>query len=216
MAETHAILGENLRLRGRIRGEGNIEIQGYFEGDLELKGEVLVRSSASIRANLQAARILIGGAVVGDLVATQAITLDATARVVGNVRAPHVVIALGAQFKGEIDMGLEPRVVPQSMASAATTKVSNRSNAVQPASISTTGFSKNESSFGSSWSRSTQENKSKSNVDTQSSARAQSNFFSASNPSHEESSFVAHEPPLPVVPAIKKGTKAATMKKKNA
>lgn len=226
MAETHAILGENLRLRGRIRGEGSLEIQGQFEGELELKGELLISSSALIRANLQATRILIGGAVVGDIVASQSIMLDATARVVGNVKAPNVIVVLGAQYKGEIDMGLEPRATSQSTTNAVvktsvrssvhmapTTPAQTLPNPVRP---------HREVDLTTSWPGRNQEAAAKVTKPTSVSvpaSRTQSSFFSSTNSTssqvEESASSTAHEPPLPVVPAIKKGTKASTVKKKN-
>jgi cytoskeletal protein CcmA (bactofilin family) len=47
------------------------------------------------------------GEVRGDLVATRSAVLHPTARVVGNIRAPRLVIEEGARFSGSVDMDVE-------------------------------------------------------------------------------------------------------------
>lgn len=100
-----SVIAEGVVVTGRISGDGNLEIRGRVDGEVDLAGDVTLADGAMARASLGGARVTIGGAVVGDISATEAIVLEATARVVGNLRAPRIAVALGAQIRGDLDMG---------------------------------------------------------------------------------------------------------------
>ena len=49
--------------------------------------------------------IVIAGKIVGNVTAVERVELLASGQLEGNIRAPKIVIAEGAQFKGSVDMG---------------------------------------------------------------------------------------------------------------
>lgn len=105
MAAEQSVLGESFSITGRVTGEGDLEIRGRVDGEVDVRGDLVIAESAVIRAALSGARVTIRGALLGDILATEAIVLEGSARVVGNLRAPRIAIALGAQVRGEVDMG---------------------------------------------------------------------------------------------------------------
>jgi cytoskeletal protein CcmA (bactofilin family) len=116
-----SVLGESSSLRGRVSGEGDFEIRGRLEGEIDATGVVTLAETAIVKGPLRGGSVIVRGALVGDIVATEGITLEATARVVGNLRAPRIGIALGAQIRGDLDMGSigeEPRKAPAQAARA--------------------------------------------------------------------------------------------------
>ena len=60
--------------------------------------------AAIIEADLEVDSVDIHGQLDGDINAVTTITLHEGSRVVGNLRAPRIVIADGAQFKGTVEM----------------------------------------------------------------------------------------------------------------
>jgi hypothetical protein len=58
-------------------------------------------------------RLVVRGAVKGDLTADEAILLEDGARVVGDVRAPRVAIAPGALVRGFVDTGANGSAAPR-------------------------------------------------------------------------------------------------------
>ena len=104
MASPHSVLSEATSIRGKVHGEGDLEVRGRIEGDVDVTGELVVADGAMLRANVRGGRVVIRGAVVGDVSATDAIVLEETARVVGNLTAERIAIALGAQIRGELAM----------------------------------------------------------------------------------------------------------------
>jgi cytoskeletal protein CcmA (bactofilin family) len=133
MADTMSVLSESTSLRGRVAGEGDLEIRGRVEGEIELGGELVIAETAVIQAALRATRVVIHGAVVGDIGATESISLGESARVVGNLVAPRIAIALGAQIRGDLDMGLPGAVKPKAVARPAAAPVRAPAPAVRPA-----------------------------------------------------------------------------------
>jgi len=104
MAAPHSVLSESTSIRGKVHGEGDLEVRGRIEGDVDVTGELVVADGAMIRASIRGGRVVIRGAVVGDVSATDAIVLEESARVVGNLTSERIAIALGAQIRGELTM----------------------------------------------------------------------------------------------------------------
>ncbi len=83
-----------------FKDEVSLRISGNFEGRLETKGDLFIGERAVVRANIIGERITIAGDVNGDVTAASEITLTATAKVVGDIRAPQLVIERGAVLHG--------------------------------------------------------------------------------------------------------------------
>jgi cytoskeletal protein CcmA (bactofilin family) len=98
-----SVLADGVVVTGRITGDGNLDIRGRVEGEVDIRGDLTLTGMA--KASLSGVRVTISGAVVGDITASEAIVLEESARVVGNLRAPRIAVALGAQIRGELDMG---------------------------------------------------------------------------------------------------------------
>ena len=128
------VLGLGTRVRGRILGGRDLEIGGHVEGEIEASGEVLVAAGGTVAANLQSTRIVVRGAVKGDLVATESIHLEDGARVVGDVRAPRIAIAQGALVRGYVQTGNAGVTKPRTQAAPArvTTPVAVRTAPARP------------------------------------------------------------------------------------
>ncbi|MCW5835886.1 MAG: polymer-forming cytoskeletal protein, partial [Labilithrix sp.] len=97
---TSTVIGRASFIRGRVSGDGDLEIAGRVEGEVAVNGDVVVDTSGLVAANVSAARIVVRGAVKGDLVAEQVLLIEAGARVVGDLRAPRVAIAPGGLVRG--------------------------------------------------------------------------------------------------------------------
>jgi len=91
-------IGPRIAIRGTITGEEDLIIEGRVEGSIALSGHLAVTQGAVIEADLEVDSVDIHGQLDGD------ITLHEGSRVVGNLRAPRIVITDGAQFKGNVEM----------------------------------------------------------------------------------------------------------------
>ena len=97
------VLGAHSKLEGTLRSEGNIRLDGQFNGTLEISGNVLVGESAKIEADIQAKHISIAGTVRGN-VSGQKVQLLRAARVRGDITATVLITEEGAFIDGKVSM----------------------------------------------------------------------------------------------------------------
>jgi len=104
MAEV-TVIGRGTRVRGRVVGAASLEIQGHVDGDVSVEGDVTVDAEGLVGANVSGRRLVVRGAIKGDLSGSEAVVLEEGARVVGDVRAPRIAIAPGALVRGYVQTG---------------------------------------------------------------------------------------------------------------
>jgi cytoskeletal protein CcmA (bactofilin family) len=105
MASHVSVIGRTARVRGRVTGAVDLEIQGFVEGDVAVGGDVTVDSTGIVGAGIRGRRLVVRGAVKGDLVGEESIHLEQGARVVGDLSAPRIAIAPGALVRGHVETG---------------------------------------------------------------------------------------------------------------
>jgi cytoskeletal protein CcmA (bactofilin family) len=105
MASNVTVIGKSTRVRGRVHGPGDIEVQGLVDGEIAVTGDVTIALHGMVGAGVKGRRLVVRGAVKGDLVGDEAILLEDGARVVGDVRAPRVAIGVGALVRGYVETG---------------------------------------------------------------------------------------------------------------
>ena len=101
-------LGRGVVIRGSIRGDGDLEIDGRVEGVLDVDGDVTLGESARVRVeegDLAGRRVSIRGAVLGNVRGASAIVLEEGARVVGDLSAPSIGIRPGGLLRGHVATG---------------------------------------------------------------------------------------------------------------
>jgi cytoskeletal protein CcmA (bactofilin family) len=99
---TLSVIGQGTAIRGAIRGEGDLEILGSVEGSVIVQGEVIIGETALIKSDVRARRVIVRGAVRGNVSADELLILDAGARVLGDLGAPQVGIRPGGLVKGHV------------------------------------------------------------------------------------------------------------------
>jgi cytoskeletal protein CcmA (bactofilin family) len=99
------VVGQGIFLRGSIHGEGDLEIRGRIEGDVEVAGEVTIAEGALVKADVTARRITVRGAVAGNLTGEEGVRLEDGARVVGDLSGASIGISEGALVRGNVQTG---------------------------------------------------------------------------------------------------------------
>jgi cytoskeletal protein CcmA (bactofilin family) len=95
-------IGSRLVLRGEVSGEGDFQILGKFEGEINVTGKVFVAEGAQVDANINAAAIQIGGVVRGNLSASTRVEILPSGVLTGTLKTGSFSAADGASVKGEI------------------------------------------------------------------------------------------------------------------
>jgi cytoskeletal protein CcmA (bactofilin family) len=108
MAEKEpCLIGSKITIRGQVSGSQDLIVEGRIEGRVSLENRLTVEESGSIEADLEVVDASFKGEVKGDVTASRSAVLHPTARVLGNIRAPKLVIEEGARFSGTVDMEVE-------------------------------------------------------------------------------------------------------------
>ena len=98
-------LGESLIVHGELSGNEDLTIEGQFEGTIDLQGHCLtVGAHGQVKAEIRAGRVVILGAVNGNITARDRIEIHKTGQVVGDLVSPGIAIEDGAYFKGSIEI----------------------------------------------------------------------------------------------------------------
>ncbi|MBL7072129.1 MAG: polymer-forming cytoskeletal protein [Candidatus Omnitrophica bacterium] len=86
----------------------NLRISGNFEGELDTRGNLIIGKKANVKAKIiNGENITIAGKVRGDIVSTYRLELSPSAKVIGNIKAPVLVISEGAMLKGKCQMPID-------------------------------------------------------------------------------------------------------------
>ena len=108
-----SVLGPGINWTGSLRGAGGIRIEGNFEGDVQIKGMLVVGETGKITCrSLHANTVIVAGLVKGNVVAEK-LEIRATGRVWGDVQVVAFSTEEGAFLRGQvtmeehIDLGLE-------------------------------------------------------------------------------------------------------------
>lgn len=105
MAST--LIGSSIVVDGEITGDGDLVVKGTIKGRISLKESLVVEDSGVVEAEIDSQNVQIAGRVTGNISAADKVELKSECRVIGDIRAPRIVISDGASFRGKVD--LEPK-----------------------------------------------------------------------------------------------------------
>jgi len=104
-------LGKETVFKGTMKFTKSLRIRGYFEGDIESSGFLLVEEGATVKANIKVRSVVIGGMVYGNIIATEKLEMLSTGHVYGNIQTARLKIADGVVFEGKCEMIKNPEEV---------------------------------------------------------------------------------------------------------
>jgi cytoskeletal protein CcmA (bactofilin family) len=114
-----SVLGAGVIWKGQMSGTGGVRIEGAFDGDIALRGLLVVGETGRVTAReIRANLVIIAGAVRGDITAEK-VEIRSTGRVWGNVVTAAFATEEGAFLRGQItmeeqvDIGLPPISEPE-------------------------------------------------------------------------------------------------------
>ena len=99
-----SVLGPGIAWKGAISGSGGVHVEGAFDGNIHIRGMLVVGetgrvTSEHVRANL----VIVAGALQGNITA-QKVEIRSTGRVWGDVVTSAFATEEGAFLRGQITM----------------------------------------------------------------------------------------------------------------
>ena len=104
---------EGTSIKGDIKCESNIRIDGIFVGDLITKGRLVVGPNGKIEGNVTCQNAELEGQIKGKIQVQQLLTLKSTAKVDGDMVTDKLAIEPGAAFSGACSMGQKQKDAPK-------------------------------------------------------------------------------------------------------
>src|ERR671934_2805417 len=99
------VIGPSILINGKLSGDEDLTVRGRVEGELSLTKTLIIETSGVVKADVTVRNAIVSGVVVGNVTATESVELTREGRMVGDIRAPRVIIVDGASFRGRVDMG---------------------------------------------------------------------------------------------------------------
>ena len=99
-----SVLGEGISWQGKLSGKGGIRIEGIFEGEIAIKGLLVVGETGKVTCeNVRANKVIVAGTVNGGIT-TDKLEIRSTGRVYGNVVVTAFSTEEGAFLRGQVTM----------------------------------------------------------------------------------------------------------------
>lgn len=98
-------VGAGTVLTGETKFNSMLRVDGHLTGRVTSEdGTLIVGSTGQVDANIEVASAIVNGMINGDIVASEKLELGRTARVVGNINAPRLILSDGAILEGSCSM----------------------------------------------------------------------------------------------------------------
>jgi cytoskeletal protein CcmA (bactofilin family) len=98
------VIGSKTVIKGEVLGEEDVLVEGTIEGQVRIGRDLRIGPGGVVKATVEAQAVVVSGELIGDCAAQTRIEIQATGKLTGNIRAPKIVVAEGAMFRGNSDM----------------------------------------------------------------------------------------------------------------
>ncbi len=98
--EVNSTIGENSFFEGRFAVKGSLKIDGKFEGEALLVDQLQIGPKARVKTDIYATSVVVEGIIIGNINATKRVLLLSTARVLGDLKTPELIIQDGVILEG--------------------------------------------------------------------------------------------------------------------
>lgn len=99
-----AVIDTKSKIKGTLHTEGNVLIEGCFQGEIDAQETVWVEKGSQTEAQLRANDVIISGSFNGEVDCRHRLQVAATATVSGEIKTPVLVIEEGATVNCRFSM----------------------------------------------------------------------------------------------------------------
>ena len=101
------VIGKDVQIEAVcLTGRESVRIEGAYKGLINLEGSLVLGETGNITGDVYANYFLVAGELLGNIHCTNQIHLVSTAKVVGDIEAPSLIVDEGSQVTGRILVGI--------------------------------------------------------------------------------------------------------------
>jgi cytoskeletal protein CcmA (bactofilin family) len=100
----NTIIGKDTLITGTVDVKGALRVDGTVKGKIVCNDCVTVGSTGSVEADIESVTAVIAGRMVGNVVTSEKIELQAKCELDGDIKTKSLVIEQGAMFCGACNM----------------------------------------------------------------------------------------------------------------
>lgn len=112
---TAFIVTRNVVVHGSINASGDACIDSVVEGDVIIKGKLVIGKNGNIKGNVQTTNVLVDGTIDGNLTCFNKAVIGNEAYITGNINSLIIEIQEGAVIKGTVIKKTDRSIVEERM-----------------------------------------------------------------------------------------------------
>lgn len=105
------VFAKDTEFYGELKFSKSLQINGFFEGEINSEGFLVIGEDATVKANIKAKTLIIKGTIHGNVQADERLEIHTKGKLYGNIRTAKLKIADGVVFEGNCEMIKEKRKV---------------------------------------------------------------------------------------------------------
>lgn len=100
-----SVIASGMKIVGDIESSGVVKIEGTVEGAIRGARQLLLGRQGTVHGDIRAQEVVIGGTVVGKIVADERVEIQGTSSVQGDIHTKSIVVLEGGVINGTVRMG---------------------------------------------------------------------------------------------------------------
>jgi cytoskeletal protein CcmA (bactofilin family) len=100
-----SVIAAGMKIVGDIESTGVVKIEGVVEGAIRGARQLLLGRQGTVHGDIRAHEVVIGGTVVGTIVAEERVEIQSTSSVQGDIYTKTIVVLEGGVINGAVRMG---------------------------------------------------------------------------------------------------------------
>src|SRR5690349_2760439 len=108
-----SVIAPGMKIVGDIETTGVVKNEGVVEGAVRGARQLLLGRQGTVHGDIRAHEVVIGGTVVGTIIAEERVEIQGTSSVQGDIHTKSIVVLEGGVINGTVRMG---EAVPRDVA----------------------------------------------------------------------------------------------------
>ncbi len=100
------IISAKVYFKGDFKSDGSVRVDGELEGQVEIKGDLVIGDKGRIKGDVLATNILVAGAIEGSVLARGRLEITPVGSIKGGVQCKSFIVEEGGVFQGNCKMQL--------------------------------------------------------------------------------------------------------------